>query len=62
MPIVTKVVFSGISGDHVAGICQSKKYLDKYLERDKDLKEKKKSLIKVLKQGQYFFCLKLLII
>lgn len=36
MPIVTNVL-SGISGDLVAGICQSNKYLDKYLERDRDL-------------------------
>lgn len=42
MPIVTKVVLSGISGDLVAGICQSNKYLDKYLERDKDLEKQKK--------------------
>lgn len=41
LPIVTKVVLSGISGDLVAGTCQSNKYLDQYLERDKEFGKKK---------------------
>lgn len=44
IPIVTKVVLSGISGDLVAGTCQSNKYLDQYLERDKGFEKKKKML------------------
>lgn len=33
--IVTNVVLSGVSGDIIAGTCQSNKYLDKNVERDK---------------------------
>lgn len=50
-------VLSGISEDIVAGTCQSNKYLDKYLERDKGF-EKKECLIKVLMHSQYFLLLK----
>lgn len=57
IPIVTKVVLSGISGDLVAGTCQSNKYLDQYLERDKGFEKQNKSLIKVLKHSQYFLLL-----
>lgn len=59
IPIVTKVVLSGISGDLVAGTCQSNEYLDKHLERDKGFEgeKKKKNLIKVLKHSQYFLLL-----
>lgn len=39
-PIATKVVLSGLSGELVAGTCQSNKYIDKYLEGDKGFENK----------------------
>lgn len=58
VPIVTQVVFSGISGDLIAGTCQSNKYLDEYLERNKEFGGE--LLAQSLKHSQYFLLLKTL--
>lgn len=55
---MTNVILCDISGDIVAGTCQSNRYLDKYLERDKGF-EKKECLIKILIHSQYFLMLKI---